>query len=334
MGSKKKEKNQAKNNNPKKTRNKLWLEIFSLLAIFLALFSFISLISYNPADPSWANVPVEGHKTQNFGGRVGAYLAETLLQALGLLGLLFPFYTGYAGIKTLFPDQARKLPRRLLVGFLYLLLLAPLLILFPGNIIWHGKEFPAGGLAGDLLLSVLSRYLNHTGSFIALLCLLGVLLLLTTHWTLSKTVHYLVKIFKSGASQIKIKVTRESLERNKAKSSLKLAEKYAKAREEKGVEEEKGKELIKKEEKEKSSPATGKRGLRLGKKPTVGFEPPRRPEDEEAQSMLLPDLRKSGDYRFPPFSLLDPGKPSEKIDRNELFDKKRRIEEKLREFKV
>jgi S-DNA-T family DNA segregation ATPase FtsK/SpoIIIE len=32
--------------------------------------------------------------------------------------------------------------------------------------------------------------------------------------------------------------------------------------------------------------------------------------------------------------LLDPGKPSEKIDRNELFEKKRRIEEKLREFKV
>jgi S-DNA-T family DNA segregation ATPase FtsK/SpoIIIE len=331
MGSKKKEKNQSKNNHQKETRQKLWIEIIALLAIFLALFSFISLVSYNPADPSWANVPVEGHKTQNFGGRVGAYLAETLLQLLGLLGLLFPFYTGYAGLKTLLPDQARKLPRRLLVGFLYLLLLAPLLILFPEKIIWHGKEFPAGGLAGDLLLSFLSRYLNHTGSFIVLLCLLGVLLLFTTRWTLSKTVHYLAKIFKSSTSQIKIRITRESLERKKEKQRQKLEEKYAKAKAETGEEKEK---IIKKEEKEKPAPAAEKRGLRLGKKPAVGFEPPRRPEEEEAQSLLLPDLRKSGDYRFPPFSLLDPGKPSEKIDRNELFEKKRRIEEKLREFKV
>jgi len=333
MGSNKKEKNQAKNNSQKESKNKLWIEIIGLVFIFLALFSFISLVSYNPADPSWANVPVEGHKTQNFGGRVGAYLAETLLQGLGLLGLLFPFYTGFIGVKTLLPDQARKLAKRLLIGFLYLFLLAPLLILFPEKIPWQGKEFPAGGLAGDLLLSFTSRYLNHTGSFIVFLCLLGVLSLFTTRWTLSKTVHYLAKIFSSTTSTIKIKVIGNTQERKKEKQRKKLEEKYAREKEA-AKEKEQIKEKTIKAEEEKPKPASEKKGLRLGKKPAVGFEPPRRPEEEEAQNLLLPDLGKSGDYRFPPFSLLDPGKPSEKIDRNELFEKKRRIEEKLREFKV
>ncbi len=39
-------------------------------------------------------------------------------------------------------------------------------------------------------------------------------------------------------------------------------------------------------------------------------------------------------YNLPPFSLLDPGNPSEKIDKNELYEKKRRIEDKLKEFNV
>lgn len=331
MGAKKKENNQAKNNGKKDNKPNLWIEIIALVAIFLALFSFISLVSYDPADPSWANVPVSGHKTHNFGGRVGAYLAETLLQGLGLLGLLFPFYTGFLGVKTLLPGEARKLLKRLTIGFLYLLLLSPLLILFPEKIPWHGKEFPAGGLAGDLLLSVMSRYLNHTGSFIVLLGLLAVLLLFTTRWTLSKTVHYLAKIFSSTTGTIKIKVIGNSLERKREKERKKIEEKYAREKQER---EEKKIRAEEEEKQEKPRPPAEKKGLRLGKKPAVGFEPPRRPEEEEAQKVLLPDLGKSGDYRFPPFTLLDPGKPSEKIDRNELFEKKRRIEEKLREFKV
>lgn len=332
MGSNKKEKNQTKNNHRKETRNSLWIEIIALFFIFLALFSFISLISYDPADPSWANIPTESHKTSNYGGRVGAYLSETLLQGLGFLGLLFPFYTGFIGVKTLFPGQARKLARRLLIGLLYILLLAPLLILFPEKIPWHGKEFPAGGLVGDLLLNFMSRYLNHTGSFIVLLGLLGALLLFTTRWTLSRTVHYLAKVFSSTTSTIKIKITESSREDRKEKRRKKLEEKHAQNLEAEKEKEEKRIKPGELEEKTKTSPE--KKNLRLGKKPAVGFEPPRRPEEEEAQNMLLPDLRKSGDYRFPPFSLLDPGKPSEKIDRNELFEKKRRIEEKLREFKV
>jgi len=317
------------------------VEIISLIFIFLAIFSLISLISYDPADPSWANTPSPGHKTHNFGGSLGAYLAESLLQTFGLLALFLPVGLGYIGIKSLFPGQSQKLVRRLVAGLLYLLILSPLLILIFEKIPWRGKEFLAGGLVGDLLAGFLVDYLNHTGSFFVLLCLLALILLFTTRWTLSGTVSLFSRLFHSTARTVKIRITQYGQARKKEKMKKKIEEKYRKARENE-VElsaAEKSKAAIRPgeiqpqavEERKVTRPEKGayKKGEKL--LPADQSEPPARSEE---QGLLLPDLRKAGDYHFPPFSLLDPGKPSEKIDRNELFEKKRRIEEKLREFKV
>lgn len=339
MAREKKEKKEKKDSQ----KNNLFAEIIALIFIFLALFSLISLVSYNSADPSWANTPPPGHKTQNFGGKIGAFLSESLLQGLGLMAFFLPFGLGYLGIKTLFPGQARRLARRFTFGLLYLLVLCPLLVLILERIPWGDKEFLAGGLLGDLLLGFFVRYLNHTGSFIILLCLLALLLLFTTHWTLSKTVHFISRLFQSTAKNVRIRIIEYNRSRKKERMKQKVEEKYAriKAAEEKArtaeklekteAEEELEEELEAEEEKKLKRPE--KKILKRGEKPSFSFQELEKEEKEE-ERLLLPDLRKSGDYRFPPFSLLDPGKPSEKIDRNELFEKKRRIEEKLREFKV
>ena len=317
------------------------VEIISLVFIFLAIFSLISLISYDPADPSWANTPSPGHKTHNFGGSLGAYLAESLLQIFGLLAFLLPVGFGYIGIKTLFPGQSQKLVRRLVTGILYLLVLSPLLILIFEYIPWRGKEFLAGGLVGDLLLGFLVTYLNHTGSFFVLLCLLALVLLFTTRWTLSGTASFFSRLFHSTARTVKIRVTQYGQTRKKEKMKKKIEEKYRKARENEvkpGLAEKQPtaastpeNQVQTVEEKKVTRPE--KSAYKKGEKLPSAEQSELLAKSEE-QGFLLPDLRKAGDYHFPPFSLLDPGKPSEKIDRNELFEKKRRIEEKLREFKV
>jgi len=332
----KKEKKEKKGNK----NNNLFIEIIALLFIFLSLFSLLSLLSYDAADPSWANTPPPGHKIHNFGGRIGAYFSESLLQGLGLMALFLPFGLGYLGIKTLLPGQAKKLISRFLFGLLYLLLLCPLLVLILERIPWDGKEFLAGGLMGDLLLSFFVRYLNHTGSFFVLISLLALLLLFTTHWTLSKTVHFISRLFQSTVKQVRIKITEYSRSRKKEKMKQKIEEKYArlKTQEEKAGTTEKIENAVTEAaeietEEEKKSKKPEKRFPQKGEKPSFTFQELEK-EKEKEERLLLPDLRKSGDYRFPPFSLLDPGKPGEKIDRNELFEKKHRIEEKLREFKV
>jgi len=328
MAKSKKDKKEEKKENQK---NKLLVEVIALFIIFLAIFSLISLFSYDPADPTWANTPPPGHRTQNFGGAVGAFFAESLLQAFGLLALFLPFALGYLGVKSLFPGQADRLIKRFLVGLFYFLVLSPLLILVLERIPWKGKDFPAGGLLGDLFLSFLVRYLNHTGSFIFLLCLLGLVLLFTTRWSLSKTVHFLSRLFKTTSSQVRIKITQYHRDRQK-ETKQKLEEKYApKLSETRNLPAEETSESPLEETEDKLKKEE-KKILKRGEKSALRLQP--KAKEEEEEKLLLPDLRKAGEYRFPPFNLLDPGKPSEKIDRNELFEKKKRIEEKLLEFKV
>ncbi|MGB9893018.1 MAG: DNA translocase FtsK, partial [Candidatus Saccharicenans sp.] len=313
-------------------KHHLLIEVLAMAMVFLAIFSLLSLVSYNPSDPTWATTPPPGHKTQNFGGQVGAYLAESLLQVFGLLALFLPLALGYLGFRSLFPGQAGRLAKRLVVGALYFLVLAPLLILILERIPWRGKEFLAGGLLGELFLDFLVKYLNHTGSFIFLLCFLALILLFTTHWSLSKSLNFLSRLFKTTSSQVRIKITEYHRDRKKEKMKQKLEEKYSgpKLTETKASTEEPAAKPVSEELSERPSPVEKK--LKRGEKPVFSFQP--REKEEEKEKLLLPDLRKAGEYRFPPFGLLDPGKPSEKIDRNELFEKKRRIEEKLLEFKV
>ena len=321
-------KKEKKTENKERQKSKVLAEVISLVLIFLAVFSAISLFTYDPADPSWANTPPPGHRVHNFAGKLGAHLAESLLQVFGLIAIFLPLALGYLGLRSLFPGQSRLLLRRSLASLLYLLVLSPLLILVLERFPWMGKDFPAGGLLGELVNNFFVRYLNHTGTFIILLCLLALLLIFTTHWSLARTVNFFNRFFRTTTSQVVIKIS----QRQQEKMKRRLEEKAAR---EKPVPDktmtlaESGRRETAVEEVE-----TGreKKPPRPVEKPAAG--PKKKEREEPEEKMLLPDLRKSGDYRFPPFNLLDPGKPTEKIDRNELFEKKRRIEEKLLEFKV
>ncbi|MCX8160657.1 MAG: DNA translocase FtsK 4TM domain-containing protein [Candidatus Saccharicenans sp.] len=327
MARAKKEKKEEKKEGRK---NKILAEVISVILIFLAAFSLLSIFTYNPADPTWASISPPGHRVQNFGGRLGAGLAESLLQVFGLLALLLPLALGYLGIRSLFPGQSGRLFRRSLTGLFYLLVLSPLLVLVLERAPWKGKDFPAGGLLGELISNFLIRYLNHTGSFILLLCLLALLLIFTTHWSLARTVDLFARLFRNTTGQVIIRITQYRQERKQEKIKKKLAEKQAQekiaASRPVSTEKETRPQRIERE----SGPTEEKKPPKAAEKPSAA----RKKEEAAGEKMLLPDLRKSGDYRFPPFSLLDPGKPTEKIDRDELFEKKRRIEEKLLEFKV
>lgn len=194
-------------------------------------------------------------------------------------------------------------------------------------------------------LVFLVTYLNHTGSFFVLLCLLALVLLFKPpagHFP-AQPVFLQAFSFNRPNSKNKSNTVRTNQKKRKKEKmkKRKIEEKYRKARENE----------IKPGQAEKSPTAADapeiqvqtveeKKVIRPEKcLPQKGEKLPSAEQSEplaksEEQGFLLPDLRKAGDYHFPPFSLLDPGKPSEKIDRNELFEKKRRIEEKLREFKV
>lgn len=291
-------------------------EIIAVLLVFLALLIFISLISYDSKDPSWANATPSNQKIHNYAGRAGASLSEALLQFLGFGAFLIPVALIYLGYTMFFPSQGLLL--KTVGSFLFIIVFGALLFMFFDRFAWRGTEIQAGGIMGNLVSSVLVRYLNSVGTILVLISLLVLLLIFFTRVSLRNIFDIFSRLFQFFFKEIRIKIIRYQKDKQREKMRKRVVEKYStppELREEKKT----IKEMkdIRPEEKVKPEPVLST----LPKPPT-------------AEKFLFPELEKKGDYQFPPYSLLDPGKPQEKIDKDELFDKKQRIEEKLKEFRV
>ncbi len=68
------------------------LFILSALAVYL----FLSLITYYPDDPGWSHRG-PGDAVRNFGGVVGAWFADIFLYLFGVLAYLFPLMVAFSG---------------------------------------------------------------------------------------------------------------------------------------------------------------------------------------------------------------------------------------------
>jgi DNA segregation ATPase FtsK/SpoIIIE, S-DNA-T family len=190
---------------------------------------------------------------------------------------------------------------------------------------------PAGGIVGDLIRTFLVRYLNNIGSFLLLLAALAMFLIFSTRWSLAKTLRFLKGALDSTAKVVRIKVTDHSKAKAREKMREKVRQKYAPpaAAEPKKDAPPLDRKAEKRAERERLKK---EREARRSFRPEA--PPPAKPAPPPPEPLLFPDLGKKGEYHYPPFTLLEPGKPAEKVDKNELFDKKRRIEEKLKEFGI
>lgn len=323
----KKRKPKGANGKAQPKKHGLAVEITGVVLIFLALFTLISVVSYNAKDPSFANIPPPGHRVHNFAGSVGAYFSQALLSFLGLAAFFFPWVLGYAAVRAVLRGTSSHLLRRLGSIALALLIVCPFFALTFQSFPYRGGVIQAGGITGHLLLNFLERYLNTVGSFIFLLAASAIFLLFSTRWSLAKTLRFAKGAFDSTAKEVRIKVT--DYQKTKAKDRMReqVRQKYAppadlaEAKSDRKAEREAERER-RRREKEVHRPF---RSEPQAAKPAAPPAPER---------LLFPDLGKKGEYHYPPFTLLEPGRPAEKIDKNELFDKKRRIEEKLREFGI
>jgi DNA segregation ATPase FtsK/SpoIIIE, S-DNA-T family len=331
--SKKKRRPAAASPKSKKAKHPNVYEVGGILLICLAAFVLISLVSFDSGDPSWANVSSAAGKAHNYGGKIGAWLAEALLQGFGFTAFLLPFMMGYLGIIAVMTGEKKHLLRKTGKCVLLLLILCPLLILLFQSVSWRGTKIPFGGLLGDLLNSFLTGFLNSTGTLIFLLAAVAVFIIFSTGFSFKKLFHFFSRLFAFAFKEVRIKITNRRKARRVEKQKKDLLTKAAaekkgwageepaevKAKQEGTTEEKKPRKEAKKDEKKE---------LKSGPIKPLTMEPPK------PEQYLFPEMETRGDYEFPPFTLLDAGKPVEKIDKSELMEKKQRIEEKLREFHV
>jgi S-DNA-T family DNA segregation ATPase FtsK/SpoIIIE len=75
---------------------RLGTELLGLVFWGASAYLLMSLLSYSPSDPSFNRAGGSG-PVRNWGGLVGAYLSDLLLQGLGLAALVLPALGAWLG---------------------------------------------------------------------------------------------------------------------------------------------------------------------------------------------------------------------------------------------
>ena len=154
-------------------------EAVAVVFLFAGLFLLISLVSYNPFDPSW-NTATSVAKPLNLMGRAGATLADFLLQAFGFAAYAIPVLTlmlGWSWVRSV-PIHT---PWAKLAGSG--MLVSASCAAFGFGTDWRpiADSLPAGGVVGGILADSLVSSMNLTGAamFTGVCWILGLYLVST-----------------------------------------------------------------------------------------------------------------------------------------------------------
>lgn len=282
-------------------------EILGVLFLALGLLLFVSLISYDPHDPSLNSVS-SNPVVHNLTGKVGAYLSDGLFQLIGGSAYLLALGCCVIGWRKLL---SRSIPvhRWQVAGGLLLLVSCTTLL----HLLWTGlPSFAggpilaghAGGLFGKLTADWLSGYFAPIGAFIIVVAALFLSLMLTTSFSLLS----LLDLIRRAAGLISSAVRR-------------------------GVESVRTTMTIYHEQSRRWKTETKIRQKLSPQKPKIVDTPS--PPKAPPKQADLPFMKEKGDYELPPLSLLlDPPATADKISKEELVANSQILEKKLLDYGI
>lgn len=297
-------------------KEKLKREVTGILLFALALFLFLSLVSYDPMDPSFFSY--SSSKTgpiHNWMGIVGAYVSGFLFQGCGFPSFLIPLVLGFYAFSFILRWEW-KYPLLKLGGWLVILFAtSSLFSLWMRPLHLHSRELLGGGLMGEVFSKNLVRYFNLPGATILLLVILILAFVIGTGISFIATIRRLgggVRRLAEKISTFKI-IRKERAER---------AKKLGKQKKERGeIQEEKREE--EKEEAREIIPVV----VEASKLPKKREEIPKQEAFEFAESKR--------EFELPPISLLEAEvEKRQKIDRDSLIMNSKILEKKLLDYGV
>ncbi len=280
----------------------IWAVVIGLTALLIAL----SLLSYDGRDRS-LNTPSGTLDTHNWGGFVGAFLSDILLQGLGLPSFLLPIFL-CIGAAQLFRANYRGFSLTKTTGYTTLLVsVAVLLSIFIDS--ENARE--TGGIVGGFLKeSVLVPLFGRiSATLIAFVTFLLSLMLVTQNSLLdflNQAKKNFAELSKSVVPAVKkrVQALKEKREKRKGENTKKERRDYIPPP-----------IVLKEEVKEEAVKKTSK-------KPSV-------PQEQ----FKLPEIGKG--YKLPPTELLDPSDGEQfKIDKETLHANSLILQKKLADFGV
>ena len=158
-------------------------ELIGLLLLSLGIVAVLSLISYRFQDPSWSTAAAV--RPANLIGYPGAFLADVLLQGLGIGAFLIPACLFALAWKWLRSRELEAGAIKLVGTFLLLLSLTAAVSFAPRFVLFSGA-IPLGGLLGRVMANSLMHALNPVGAILLTITTLIVSIYLVSTFTVSK----------------------------------------------------------------------------------------------------------------------------------------------------
>jgi DNA segregation ATPase FtsK/SpoIIIE, S-DNA-T family len=288
-------------------KGRLNREIWGVIIGLAALLIGISLISFNVNDRSF-NTPSGAISTHNWGGFVGAILADLLLQGLGLSSYLLPVFLCLAAAQ-MFRTTYKGMALGRAAGYLILLISVGVIL---SVIIDTESARDAGGIVGGFLKEsvLVPLFGRFSTSLIAFFTLLLSIMLLTQN-SLVDIIGYTRKNFDELKKSLvpavnnRLKEFRERKDKRKGENTKKEKRDYVPP------------PIVLKDE-----PKDDLVGKKLLKKLAL---PP--------EQFKLPEVGEG--YKLPPVELLDPSEGEQfKIDKDTLHANSLILQKKLEDFGV
>ncbi|NIE99646.1 cell division protein FtsK [Pantoea sp. Acro-805] len=160
------------------------LEALLILVALFAIYLMVSLVSFNPSDPSWSQTAWH-EPIHNLGGSVGAWLADTLLFIFGVMAYAIPpVIIGLCWITFRQRDRQDYIDYFAvglrLIGVLALVVTTCGLAALNVDDIWY---FASGGVIGSLVSNAMAPWFSSAGGTLTLLCVWAAGITLYTGWS-------------------------------------------------------------------------------------------------------------------------------------------------------
>jgi S-DNA-T family DNA segregation ATPase FtsK/SpoIIIE len=166
------------------TRHRRVNEILGLSLLVAAAMLLLALASYTPTDPSWNSVGgyVSGRPAHNWMGLAGAFLADVLLQTMGVAAFLLPVLLGRVGVCWIRSVSAGSGVAKSIGLGMWVLFAPAALALLPGHMLWR-SALPIAGVVGRMVSDAMVMLLNLPGACLVTALMVAMSLYLSTTFT-------------------------------------------------------------------------------------------------------------------------------------------------------
>jgi S-DNA-T family DNA segregation ATPase FtsK/SpoIIIE len=295
-------------------KEKMAKELQGMALGALGIFILLAFLTFNSADVSWNSYSNEGG-IHNLGGRLGAQLADLFFNCFGLASYLIPLALLYIAYTLFRFKEIRLRSYKLSAACGLLFSLAGLFAFFREKTDFFGQQVPTGGAVGVITTHFLKGTIGATGALLLLVPLLASSIMILSKFSF---------ILFAGWWLENLKHKWNAWQERRTNGT-----------------EDKKKEKAKSEGMPIANISTGPvitPPVSAAPRPTA-IRKEKDKKREDAKSAAIQEtfefIKAEGDFRTPPFSLLDVPPANEKtLDRDSLTMNARLLEKKLKDYNI